>query len=193
MSCRRRTTRQQWTVCQSRESDAWVVSIAWDPTNRGASAADDLDLSNIALYSWVGPLFTPAQVTRIRTKSPIAIPAAGCPLTLDGGTDHSYAIKFGTKSGGTGASLVVDCWLEVFEGVTRVYEIAPSSSPMRVDLAIGSATNVSEVSMQDRVTYEAMEDPPGADFWTTVFLGGGVDSKEIWRTLITPNAPFSWL
>jgi len=30
--------------------------LAWDPNDRGPDAADDLDLSNIALYSWVGPL-----------------------------------------------------------------------------------------------------------------------------------------
>jgi hypothetical protein len=163
--------------------------IAWDPASRGPAAADDLDVSNVGLYSWIGPLYTPLQVTHVKTKSPVAIPATGCPKWLDGGRDHDYVIRFGLKSGGTGSSNIQDCWLEVYEGQTKVYEIAPSGTPMRVELAPGSGSNVGETSMQDRVTIEAWEDPVGGDFWTSLFLGGQLPSKEIWRKLMTPNAP----
>jgi len=164
--------------------------LAWNPTDRDPSAVDDLDLSGIALYSWVGPLpvATP-QVVKLKSAGPIAIPTDGLPAELDDPT-HDYVLRFGVKAGGTGASLVVDGWFEIFEGSTRVYGAVPAGTTMKIQLAANSA-GTTEASMQDRVTLQALEDPPEGDV-STIILGGGVDSKEIWRELMTPGLPLSW-
>jgi hypothetical protein len=166
--------------------------MAWDPLDRGPSAADDIDFKDIALYAWIGPLPALApQVIKIKSRSPISIPAEGCPATLDS-PDRDYVLRFGLKSGGVGASPIVDGWLEVFEGQTRVYGATPVNTTMKIELAEGSFAAAIEASMQDRVVYQGLEDPPEDGFWMSV-LGGGVDSKEIWRELMTPNQPLRWI
>jgi hypothetical protein len=100
-------------------------------------------------------------------------------------------LRFGTKSGGTGAGLIVDSWLEVFEGSTRIYGATPVNTMMKVELAEGSVAATLEASMQDRVTYQALEDPPEGGIWTSV-LGNDVASKDIWRELLTPGLPLRW-
>jgi hypothetical protein len=165
--------------------------LAWDPADRGPSAVDDLDMSGIALYSWAGPLpvVTP-QVLKLKSAGPIAIPTDGLPAELDDPA-HDYVLRFGVKASGTGASLVVDGWLEVFEGSTRVYGAVPAGSTMKIDLAEGSYAVATEASMQDRVVLQALEDPPEGDVYTAM-VGNGVDSKEIWRELMTPGLPLVW-
>jgi len=165
--------------------------LAWNPADRDPSAVDDLDQSGIALYSWVGPLpvITP-QVLKLKSAGPIAIPTDGLPAELDD-PGHEYVLRFGVKAGGTGATLVVDGWFEIFEGATRVYGAVPAGATMKIDLAEGSFASTTEASMQDRVTLQALEDPPEGDVYTAM-LGGGVDSKEIWRELMTPGLPLAW-
>jgi hypothetical protein len=166
--------------------------LAWDPTDRGPDAADDIDLSDIALYSWVGPLpAVTAQAGKIKSAGPITIPADNCPLALDDPT-HDYVLRFGVKSGGTGASLVVDGWLEVFEGNQRVYGATQPTTTMKINLAEGSSVSAQEMSMQDRVGYQALEDPPDGDVWTRV-LGGATAAKDIWRELLSPGVPLAWV
>jgi hypothetical protein len=170
------------------------VLIAWDPKNRGPSAADDPLFTDIALYSWIGSLPTGSvSVGKVKSKSPISIPDANCPRTLDVSDDgNDLTVRFGIKSGGSAFSTHVNGWLEVFEGSTRVYGIAPVSSTMLMELADASFSNAAEMSMQDQLTLQAMEDPPEGDIWTSL-LGGSTDGKEIWRELITPNLPLTWL
>jgi hypothetical protein len=165
--------------------------LAWDPNDRGPSAADGIDWGDIGLYSWIGTLPTigPA-VFKIKSKSPITIPAEGCPATLDGGPELNFVVRFGVKPGGSIASLIADGWLEVFDGSTRVYGIAPPAAVVRVELAEGTqATGLAEYSMQDRVSYAALEDP--LEGWGFL-LGGEIPAIDLWRDLMTPNTPLSW-
>jgi hypothetical protein len=164
--------------------------LAWDPLDEGMAGADD-PLSSIALYTWVGPLLGDARFMKIKSRQPVTVPAGGCPVALDGGTDHDYFVRFGMKAGGVGATSIVDGWLEVFEESTRVYGIAPAGETRKVELADGSFASSDESSFQDRLTYQALDDPPEGDFWTGI-LGHGVDSREIWRELMTPNLPVRW-
>ena len=165
--------------------------LAWDPNDRGPSAADDIDLSGVSLYSWVGalPVVSPA-LFKMRTRSPLAIPPKGCPDTLDGAPDHDFVVHFGIKPGGSIASLIADGFLEIFENSTRLYGIAPPMTTVRVELAQGSvATGLTEYSMQDRVVSAALEDP--LEGWASL-LGGEIPAIEIWRDLMTPNQVLVW-
>ncbi len=165
--------------------------LAWDPHDRGPGAADEIDFSGIGLYSWIGtlPVISPA-LFKMKSKSPISIPAEGCPEALDGGTDHDFIVRFGVKPGGSLASLIADGWLEVFEGSTRVYGIAAPSAVVRIELAEGSvSTGLTEYSMQDRLEYAALEDP--LEGWAAL-LGGQIPAIDLWRELMTPNTPLSW-
>jgi hypothetical protein len=165
--------------------------LAWDPKERGPTAADSIDLSNIALYSWVGPWPTAAGAAfKMRSKSPLKLPAENCPATLDGAPDRDYVLRFGVKPGGSGASLIADYWLEVFEGSNRIYGFAPPASTPKVELASNSiATGLTEYSMQDRVTFQALEDSLEGWAW---LMGGPLPGKEIWRSLMMSNQSLSW-
>jgi len=165
--------------------------LAWDPNDRGPGAADDFDFSDVALYSWVGtlPVVSPA-LFKMRSISPIAIPPEGCPATVDGSPDRDFVVRFGVKPGGSAASLIADGWLDVFEGSTRVYGIAPPTATVKLELAEGSvATGLTEYSMQDRVIFAALEDP--LEGWAAL-LGGETPAIEIWKDLMTPNMALSW-
>ncbi|MDF5758361.1 hypothetical protein [Spongiactinospora sp. TRM90649] len=168
--------------------------IAWDPFDKGPAGADELDLSGIHLYSWVGPLSSVApQVCKVKSKSPITLPPAGCPETLDGGPQGDFFIRFGIKAGGTGGSTIVDGWLEVFDanGPTRLYGLVdPPALTQKIELAEGSAASgAPEFSMQDRVVDQALEDP--LEGWA-VLLGGDIAAIDLWRELLTPDAPLKW-
>ena len=165
--------------------------LAWDPNDRGLSAADDIDWSDIGLYSWIGtlPVVSPA-VFKMRSKSPITISTEDCPQTLDGGLDRDFFVRFGVKPGGSGGSLIADGWLEIFEGSTRVYGIAPPTATVKLELAEGSvAAGLTEYSMQDRVISAGLEDP--LEGWATL-LGGEIPAIEIWRDLMTPDMTLVW-
>jgi hypothetical protein len=167
------------------------VMIAWDPKGLGPGVADGIDFSDIGLYSWVGPLVTAAPAAfKMRSKSPLQIPSANCPMALDGAPDHDYFLRFGVKPGGSGGSLIGDYWFELFEGSNPVYSFAPPLATPHVELAQYSiAAGLPEYSMQDRVTYEALED--SLDGWAWL-MGGPLSGIEIWRSLMTPNQSLSW-
>lgn len=165
--------------------------LAWDPNDLGPTAAEQIDLDGIALYSWIGslPVISPA-VFKMKSKSPMTIPSEACPKTLDGSPDRDFFVRFGVKPGGSGASLIADGWLEIFENSTKVYGISASAEPVKIELADGSvAAGLTEYSMQDRVTYAALEDP--LEGWA-VLLGGEVSAIEIWKELMTPNKALNW-
>jgi hypothetical protein len=165
--------------------------LAWDPNDLGPSAADGIDLNDIALYSWVGSLpVISGALFKIRSKSPIAVPPEDCPKTLDGAPDRDFFVRFGVKPGGSAASLIADGWLEVFEGSTRVYGISALPAMVKVELAEGSmATGLTEYSVQDRVIFAALEDP--LEGWAAL-LGGEIPAIEIWKDLMTPNMMLNW-
>ena len=165
--------------------------IAWNPMDHPSSIADELDWSEIALYSWIGslPTISPA-VFKMRSRSPVSINAQDCPMTLDGGIDRDFFIRFGIKPGGSSASLIADGWLEVFEGSTRLYGVAPPAGTIKVELASGSiAAGLTEYSMQDRVVTAGLEDELEEGGW---LLGSGFSAIEIWRELMTPDRELSW-
>jgi hypothetical protein len=167
--------------------------VAWDPREQGPRAVDALHRRDIALYSWIGPLSTAGpSVFKMRSKSPIRLPAENCPLTLDGAPDHDYFLRFGVKPGGSGGSRIADFWFEVFEGSSRIYGVPAPGGLAKVELAENTiATGLTEYSMQDRVNFEGVVDDPlgGLNGW---LLGGSVPASEIWRDLMTPNQVLNW-
>jgi hypothetical protein len=129
-----------------------ALLLAWDPSDRGPGAADEIDFGDIGLYSWIGslPIVSPA-VFKMRSKSPVAIPADGCPTALDAGGVHDFVVRFSVKPGGSAASLIGDCWLEVFEGSTRVYGINAPTTTVKVELAEGSIATASFILIEPEV------------------------------------------
>lgn len=122
----------------------------------------------------------------MKSRSPIVATAQNCPPTLDGGPDRDFFIRFGIKPGGSAASIIADCWLDVFEGSTRLYGIAPAAATVKVELAEGTyVVGLTEYSMQDRVNYSALED--SLEGWA-VLMGGEMAAVDIWRELMTPMA-----
>lgn len=163
--------------------------LAWDPHDRGPAAADEIDWSDISLYSWLGA-FSGTAVAKIKSKSPMQVPAENCPITLDGAPDHNFIVRFGVKSGGVSGSAIVDGWLEVFEGNNRVYGIAPVGQTAKIELADGSSgAGAPELSMQDRLVFAGLADP--LEGWHNL-LGTGTPAIELWRALMTSNTPLTW-
>jgi hypothetical protein len=165
--------------------------LAWDPSDQGPDAADEIDFGDIGLYFWIGtlPVVSPA-LFKMRSKSPIAIPTEGCPTALDGGGARDFVVRFGIKPGGSAGSLIGDGWLEVFEGSIRVYGINPPGAIVKVELAEGThATGLAEYSMQDRVILSALEDP--LEGWSQL-LSGSIPARDIWRDLMTPGRTLEW-
>jgi hypothetical protein len=165
--------------------------LAWDPHNRGPSAADDLNMTDISLYSWLGRFSPGFAVARIKSRSPIQIPGESCPLTLDGSPDRDFIIGFSVKAGSVSSSLISNCSLEVFESGNLIYGIAPQGQTKQIELAEGSSASggITELSMLDRVVMAALEDQ--LEGWYA-FLGVGLPAKELWRALVTPNQPLTW-
>jgi hypothetical protein len=165
--------------------------LAWDPDDRGPGAADDIDISDIGLYAWVGslPVVSPA-LFKMRSRSPLTIPADGCPPTLDGGGERDFVVRFGVKPGGSAASLIGEGWLEIFDGSTRVYGINAPTTTVKFELAEGSAAvGLTEYSMQDRMVLSGLEDP--LDGWAQL-LSGSIPARDIWNDLMTPDQTLNW-
>jgi hypothetical protein len=165
--------------------------LAWDPHDRGPSAADDIDLGDIGLYSLVStlPSVGPA-LFKMRTRSPVAIPAEGCPDALDGGPGGDFVVHFGVKAGASIGTSFADGLLEVFDGAARVYGISPPMATVRIELARGSvAVGLTEYSMQDRMVLAALEDP--LEDWAAL-LGRDIPAIDLWRDLMTSNQELNW-
>ena len=165
--------------------------LAWNPNDRDPSTADEIDVNDIGLYSWIGalPVVSPA-VFKMRSRSPIVIPPDGCPPTLDGGGEHDFVVRFGVKPGGSAASLIGDGWLEIFEGSTRVYGVNAANNVVKMELAEGSMTvGLTEYSMQDRVVLSGLSDP--LEGWAGL-LSGSTPAIDIWKDLMTPNQTLNW-
>jgi len=165
--------------------------LAWDPHDRGPSAADDLDMTDISLYSWLGRFSPGAEVARIKSRSPIQIPEEACPLTLDGSPNRDFVVGLSVKASSVSSSLFSQCSLEVFESGNRIYGIAPQGQTLQIELAEGSSASggITELSMFDRVEMAALEDE--LEGWHAL-LGLGLPAKELWRALLTPNQPLTW-
>jgi hypothetical protein len=165
--------------------------LAWNPNDRGPGAADEIDITDIGLYSWIGslPIVSPA-VFKMRSRSPMVIPADDCPPSLDGGGERDFVVRFGVKPGGSTASLIGDGWLEIFVGSTRVYGISAPTTTVKMELAEGSMNlGLTEYSMQDRVILSGLEDP--LEGWDRL-LSGSTPAKDIWSDLMTPDRTLSW-
>ncbi|MGD0291753.1 MAG: hypothetical protein ABSC63_19200 [Candidatus Binataceae bacterium] len=170
---------------------AMGLLFAWDRDDRGPDAADSDDSNanlHIGLYTWIG-LTTGAQLMKIKSKAPIAIPAGGCPSFPDGSPDHDYVTRFEVKPGGTVISAIVDISLELFDDSTRVYGVAPDGKTLKIELADGSF-GLSAFSVQDRLTLQNWEDP--LDGWAK-FINADISGKELWRELMIPDQPLKWL
>ena len=162
--------------------------LAWDRYDRGPSAADDIDLDGVGLYSWIG-LTSGEFLTKMKTKSPISIPEEYCPVYPDG-FPQDYFNWFEVKPGGTTFASIVDFAFKVYEGSTLIYSVAPEGESLKVELAENSFISGEDgMSVQDRPTLQPWEDPPEN---LPTGLSGAIDSREIWRDLMTPNQPLNW-
>jgi hypothetical protein len=163
------------------------VLFAWDRHNRGPSAADDVVWDDIGLYSWLAPI-TGSQLVKLKTKSPIQIPEGNCP-TLPDGEDGNMIARFEIKPGGTALTSIGDFSFDLFDGSTRIYGVAPESKTLKFELADNSIM-AAAVSVQDRLTLQAWEDPLEG---LSKIMNSDLPGKEIWRSLMTPNEPLSFL
>ena len=162
------------------------VLLAWDRNNRGPSAADDMIVDDVALYSFMAPI-TGSQLVKLKTKSPIQIPDDDCP-TLPDGEDGNMITRFEIKPGGTAMTAIGDFTFDLFDGSTRIYGVAPASETLKFELADNSVM-AAAVSFQDRLLLQAWEDPlEGA----AQLMNANLPAKEIWRSLMTPNEPLDF-
>jgi hypothetical protein len=174
--------------------------IAWDRYDRGPSRADnpvDGETDGCGLYSFVS-MTTGAQLLRVKSKSPIAIPEKDCPETPVGlNWVQHFALKpIGTAFGGF-PSLVFEIYAPSVTGhtggrwnvpvfssnVSLLYSAAPQNTTLIAPLAEGSFGANSEVSFQDQMTWQG---------WTDAFDSSLIstgESRELWRALMTPNQP----
>ncbi|MEO7688659.1 MAG: hypothetical protein ABIS51_05185 [Sphingomonas sp.] len=164
------------------------ILLAWDGHDRGPSAADDdnLDTSDVALYSFIAPV-TGAQLAKIKTMNPIAIPEESCPLLLDG-ENGDFLSRVEIKSGGSALTAVCDFTLDIFDGSTLIYRAAPDGQSIKFDLADNSVLGAA-ISIQDRPTLQAWEDTLEG---FAAIMNDTRPAKEIWRDLITPGLPLSF-
>jgi hypothetical protein len=164
------------------------ILLAWDRHDRGPAAADDdnLDTSDVALYSFLAPV-TGAQFAKIKTKKPITIPEESCPLLLDG-ENGDLVSRIGIKSGGSALTAICDFTLEIFSGSDLIYRAAPDGQSIKFELADNSILGA-EISIQDRPTLQAWED--GLEGFSEI-INSTTPSKEIWRDLMTPDLPLSF-
>ena len=164
------------------------ILLAWDRHDRGPDAADDdnLDTSDVALYSFIAPV-TGAQLAKIKTKSPIIIPEDSCPLLMDGGNGDLIS-KIEIKSGGSALTAICDFTLDIFDGSTLVYRAVPDGQSLKFDLADNSVLGAA-ISIQDRPTLQPWED--GLEGFAAI-MNDTRPSKEVWRDLMTPDLPLSF-
>jgi hypothetical protein len=165
-----------------------AILMAWDRHDRGPTAADEIAIDDVALYSWVAVL-TGAKLIKIKTKVPISVPAENCPNLPDGAPDEDYVVRFEVKPGGTALGSVADFSLDIFDDSSnRVYGVAPEGKALKFDLADNSILS-DAISIQDRPTLQPWED-------NLEGLAGIVNltqpTKEIWRALMTPDQPLEW-
>lgn len=163
--------------------------LAWDRFDRGPSAADDIDINGCQLYALVNPILGPALPFKMITKGPIAIPEENCPTYLDGFPDQDLVTRFEIKPGGTTSSHIQDFTLELFNGSTRIYGVAPEGQTLKIESANWSLLP-STVSFQDKLEIQPWEDP--LEGWAQL-INSKTPSKEIWRSLMTPNDDLTWL
>jgi hypothetical protein len=163
------------------------VLLAWDRHDRGPAAADDVDISDIGLYSFVTPVVG-NQLVKAKTKSPVEIPEDGCPNLPDGFPDGTFVNRLEFKPSTAGLSPIGEFSFEIFDGVTRVYGAAAPAATVRFELSDNSVL-FTAVSVQDSPTLQAMEDPlEGA----AQFINSNLPAKELWRALMTPNQPLEF-
>lgn len=167
---------------------ATAVVLAWDRNDRGPDAADDLDISDVGLFTWFAPT-TGAQLVKAKTKSPIEIPAANCPQFPTGeGLDGDLITRLEAKPGASGLGAIADLSFEIYDGATMVYSAAPGAT-IKFELSDNSIIP-STVSIQDRPTVQAWEET--LDGLSGFVIGGSSLTKDIWRALMTPNQPLEW-
>lgn len=163
------------------------ILMAWDRHDRGAGAANDdnFDTSDVALYSWVAPVLG-AQLARIKTKRPIALPENSCPLLLDGSAGDLVS-RIEIKSGGAALTPFCDLTLTVFDGSDIVYSAAPDGQTIKFELADNSILGA-PISIQDLPSLQAWEDSLEG---MAGIMNNTMPAKEIWRDLMTPDQPLS--
>jgi len=160
------------------------VLLAWDRHDRGAAAADDLDNSDIGLYSFLAPVVG-AQLVRMKTNSPVQIPEESCPDLPDGFPNSFFVNRLEFKPGAAGLSPIGEFSLDIFDGATRVYSAAPAGETVRFELSANSVL-FTAVSVQDRPTLQATEDP--LEGIAGVF-NSSLPARELWRALMLPDQP----
>jgi hypothetical protein len=163
--------------------------LAWDRFDRGPSAADDIDTEGCGLYTILSPTIGDLSIVKMVTKVPIQIPEENCPISPDG-FPQDFISRFELKPGGTALSTIYDLTFEVFEESTRIYGISPEGQSLKVEGAENSLVS-SAVSFQDRLTLQPWEDP--LEGFAHFFDLSALPSKEIWRSLMTPNEKVTWL
>jgi len=162
------------------------VLLAWDRNDRGPSAADDVLVDDVALYSFMAPI-TGSQLVKMKTKSPIQIPDDDCPAFPDGDDGNTIA-RFEIKPGGSAMTAIADFTFDLFDGSTRIYGVAPASETLKFELADNSVM-AAAVSFQDRLLLQAWEDPLEG---SAQLMNSNLPAKEIWRRLMTPNEPLDF-
>jgi hypothetical protein len=164
--------------------------IAWDRRDRGPGAADDIAApfdGEVGIYSLLAAT-TGNQLLRIKSKSPVSLPEAGCPNNLSGFPNQDLVIHFSLKPGGTAAGPFPDFLFEAFDGSNRIYQASANGSPLKAELADGSF-GLTEASFQDRLTLQLWDDPlQGLDS----VINATTPTSELWRALMTPNQPLAF-
>jgi|HubBroStandDraft_6_1064221.scaffolds.fasta_scaffold106730_1 hypothetical protein len=163
------------------------VLLAWDRHDRGPGAADDIDTSDIGLYSFITPI-TGAQLVKAKTKSPVEIPEDGCPNLPDGFPDATFVNRLEFKPSAAGLSPIGEFSFEIFDGNTRVYGAAAPSATVRFELSDNSVL-FTAVSVQDNPRLQALEDPLEG---VAQIINSSLPAKELWRALMTPNQPLEF-
>ncbi len=166
---------------------AAAVLLAWDRNNGGPAAADEVDTSDIGLYTWMA-FTTGAQLFRLKTGSPIQIPDENCPQLPDGFPDGDYYNRLEVKPGGTAMAAIADVTFDIFNGSTLVYGIAPTGQTLKFEMADNSLLPAA-FSVQDRPTLQAWEDPLEG---MVGLVNSGMPAKELWRALMTSGQPLEW-
>ncbi len=159
--------------------------LAWDRFDRGPSAADDMDINGCALYSWISPTIGPL-LAKMKTKSPIQIPEGNCPIYPNGFPDGDFVNRFEVKPGGTAMTAFGDFSFDIFDGSTRKYGVAPEGQTLKIE---GIGILPTSISFLDRPTHQPWEDP--LEGFASLF-NLSLPSKELWRSLMTPDEPLNW-
>lgn len=136
-------------------------------------------------------------MVKMKTKSPIKIPEANCPEFPDGmsfdfltpGSVRDYVNRIEVKAGGSAFTSIADFSFDIFEGSTRIYSAASESNSLKIELADWSLLPT-VVSIQDRPTPQPWDDRLEGS--AMMLFNALTPGKELWRELMTPNAPLNW-